>query len=124
MSETKNLLEREIESQIQNLSVMESGSQEKASAVEDLTKLYKLKIEETKIDKEYEEKWHNRAENQVAFEEDSKYKKLRLVLDAVGITAPLVFYGVWMSKGLKFEETGAFTSSTFRGLISKFKPTK
>lgn len=124
MVETKDLLEKEIESQIQSLSTMESGSQEKASAVDDVAKLYKLKLEEAKLDKEYEEKWHNRAENQVVFEDESRLKKLRLVLDAAGIAAPLIFYGVWMGRGLKFEETGAFTSSTFRGLINKFKPTK
>lgn len=124
MVETKELLEKEIESQIIGLSTMESGSQEKASAVDDVAKLYKLKLEEVKIDKEYEEKWCNRQENQVVFEEENKLKKVRVVLDVVGIAAPLIFYGVWMGRGFKFEETGAFTSTTFRGLIGKFKPTK
>lgn len=45
-------------------------------------------------------------------------------VEIVGVVAPLVFYGVWMNRGLKFEEEGSFTSTTFKGLISKFKPTK
>lgn len=45
-------------------------------------------------------------------------------VEIVGVVVPLVFYGVWMNRGLKFEEEGSFTSTTFKGLISKFKPTK
>lgn len=43
---------------------------------------------------------------------------------AAEIVLPLVFYAAWMRKGFKFEETGTFTSTTFRGLFGKFKPTK
>lgn len=45
-------------------------------------------------------------------------------VELVGIVAPIVFYGIWMKKGLKFEEEGVYTSTTFKGLMSKFKPTK
>lgn len=44
---------------------------------------------------------------------------------AVGeLVLPLVFYGIWMNRGFKFEETGAFTSTTFKNLLNRFKPTK
>ena len=51
-------------------------------------------------------------------------KWLQTGVDLVGIGAPLIFYGVWMKRGLEFEKTGAFSSSVFRGLTSKFRPTK
>ena len=51
-------------------------------------------------------------------------KWIKMGVDLVGIGAPLVFYGVWMKRGLEFEKTGAFSSSVFRGLTSKFRPTK
>lgn len=51
-------------------------------------------------------------------------KWLKTGVDIIGIGAPLIFYGVWMRRGLEFEKTGAFSSSVFRGLISKFRPTK
>lgn len=51
-------------------------------------------------------------------------KWLKTGVDLVGIGAPLIFYGVWMKRGLEFEKTGAFSSSVFRGLTSKFRPTK
>ena len=37
---------------------------------------------------------------------------------------PLMFYGIWMKKGFKFEETGTYTSTTFRGLFNRFRPTR
>ena len=37
---------------------------------------------------------------------------------------PLICYGIWMNKGFRFEETGTITSSTFKGLINRFRPTK
>lgn len=40
------------------------------------------------------------------------------------LVLPLVFYGIWMNKGFKFEETGSFTSTTFKNLLSRFRPTK
>lgn len=44
---------------------------------------------------------------------------------AVGeLVLPLVFYGIWMNKGFKFEETGSFTSTTFKNLLNRFRPTK
>ena len=51
-------------------------------------------------------------------------KWLKLGVDLIGIGAPLMFYGVWMKRGLEFEKTGAFSSNVFRGLTSKFRPTK
>lgn len=44
---------------------------------------------------------------------------------AVGeLVLPLIFYGIWMNRGFKFEETGAFTSTTFKNLLNRFRPTK
>ena len=44
---------------------------------------------------------------------------------AVGeLVLPLVFYGIWMNRGFKFEETGSFTSTTFKNLLNRFRPTK
>lgn len=44
---------------------------------------------------------------------------------AVGeLVLPLIFYGIWMNRGFKFEETGSFTSTTFKNLLNRFRPTK
>lgn len=49
---------------------------------------------------------------------------VKIGVEGLGVVAPLVFYGYWMNKGFQFEEEGTITSSTFKGLIGKFKPTK
>ena len=71
------------------------------------------------------------AKNAECFHVDAKklrYDNIREVaklgVDIMGIALPLVFYGVWMCKGFKFEETGTYTSTTFKNLFSRFRATK
>ena len=117
MDNTKDMLTNQIDTEIQNLATMESGSEEKSKAVEDLAKLYRLKIEETKVEKEC-------LINKDGCENQKLVDRARLGLEAAGIIIPMIFYSVWMKKGFKFEETGTFTSSTFKGLTKFFKPFK
>lgn len=68
-------------------------------------------------------------EREAQFKEDQTERQrvvdyLKLGAEIAGVVLPLMFYASWMSKGFKFEETGRFTSDTFRGLFMKFKPTK
>lgn len=228
MAEIKNLLDRVIETEIQNLGSLSSGSDEKSAAIRDLAALHKLRIEEIKAQTDADEKRERRAmdseqhkadlalrEQQAQHQEAQQRAELSLkerqadgddadrqmrgeqhkadlalkerqiegdtaertlkeqqmqlqaeqqradlalrereadgkdadrareetlqarqvrdsVIDRyvrVGVAAaelvlPLVFYGVWMKKGLKFEETGTYSSTTFRNLFNRFKPTK
>lgn len=131
----EELLNEEIAAQIQALSELDSGSKEKSAAVEDLTKLYKLRIEENKSVWDADEKYNRRMmdsesstketdfkERQIA--EQVKDRYFRVGIAAAELLIPLMCYGVWMNKGFKFEETGTYTSSTFKGLINRFRPTK
>ena len=154
MSENiKELLNEEIAAEIQAISSLDSGSEEKSKAIEDLAKLYRLRIEETKSELDAEDKRSRRTleseanvrENEIkksqldeqikADVQDEQYKRSQLdeqVKDRyfkLGIAAPellipIMFYGIWMRKGFKFEETGTYTSTTFRGLFNRFRPTK
>ena len=149
----KDLLSEEIKTQIQDLSKLDPGSAEKSKAVDDLATLYKLKIDETKMELDFDEKQARRKmdkenrlkddaikeqqlkdENSVRerdelirkeqLAEQVKDRYIRLGIAAAEIILPLIFYSKWMKKGFKFEETGTFTSTTFRGLFNRFKPTK
>lgn len=126
--EIKELLEEEIKSEIENLSSLEAGSQQHSAAVESLTKLYKLKIEEDKSSMEYLDKIENREIDQESktaqMAESVKDRYFRFGMAAAELVLPLMFYGVWMRRGFKFEQDGTFTSQTFRGLFSRFRPTK
>ena len=131
----KKELEKEILKEIQDLSALESGSKEKDSAIENLATLYKLNIEEVKIEHEAMEKAFDRGSADETSARDLKLKQqmlnesikdryFKLGLDVAGLIVPIIFYGIWMGRGLKFEETGTFTSTTFRGLFNRFKPTQ
>lgn len=126
--ETKGLLEETIKEEINNLTTLKTGSEEKSTAIEDIAKLYKLKIDESKVVNDAQEKEIQRiTENSLKEQqltEQTKERYFRFGAEAAGIILPLIFYATWMRKGFKFEESGTFTSTTFRGLFQKFKPTK
>ena len=154
MSENiKELLNEEIAAEIQAISSLDSGSEEKSKAIEDLAKLYRLRIEETKSELDAEDKRSRRTleseanvrENEIkksqldeqikADVQDEQYKRsqldeqvkdryFKLGIAAAELLIPIMFYGIWMRKGFKFEETVTYTSTTFRGLFNRFRPTK
>lgn len=152
-NEIKEMLGEEIKTEIENLGSLEPGSKEHSEAVESLVKLYKLKIEETKNELDSEDKKERRRMDKEQHDEDCIYKEKQLTEDIlvhkheekfrevqlseqvkdryirIGLTilelaVPLMFYASWVNKGLKFEEEGTFTSTTFRGVLQKLKPTK
>ena len=113
MEETKRTLDDEIQDLIDTLEDLEADGEGYAKATKNLDTLYRLKIEEEKAKSDIEEN-----KNQ------SKFRVIGYVLEGAGIVLPLIFYGKWMKRGFKFEETGTFTSKTFTGLQHFFKPTK
>ena len=121
-------LEKVIAEEISNLSTLERGSQEKAAAIDDLAALYKLKIEEQKFKLDYIERKESAKKDEEfkyrQLEEQVKDRYFKLGIAAAELVLPLMFYAVWMKKGFKFEETGAYTSTTFRNLFNRFRPTK
>lgn len=140
--EIRQALADEILSQFHGLSDLEPGSKEQQAVVENITKLYKLGLEDVKADTDYDEKLYRRdadarnEQNELdkqTREEEFKRNQLteqtrdryfRIGIEVAGIILPLMFYASWMKKGFKFEETGTYTSTTFRGLFNRFRPTK
>ena len=123
-NEIREMLEKGIKDEIQELSELQAGSKEKADAITNLATLYKVKIDDDKVQLEVEEKMNN---DQLKLEdraERNKDRYIKLGMEAAGIVLPLIFYAIWMKKGFKFEENGTYTSTTFRGLFNRFRPTK
>lgn len=127
----KDLLEEEIKQEIRSLSSLGPENKEKSAAIDNLVKLYKLRIEETKNDNDFVgacdktvvcDRELELKQSQLA--EQVKDRYISLGIAAAEIILPLIFYAVWMRKGFKFEENGTYTSTTFRGLFNRFKPTK
>lgn len=126
--EIKGLLDEEIKAGFSDLSTLETGSKEKSEAIDDLVKLYKLRIEETKTELDFEKEIdeHERSDQakREQLSEQVKDRYFKLGIAAAELVLPLMFYAVWMKRGFKFEENGTYTSTTFRGLFNRFRPTK
>ena len=132
MKELKRMLDKEIEEELNYISTLKPGSEEHSEAIDSVAKLYKLRYEQDCKEKELEETTkHHEDEINIGCERDKQQLKeqkldryFKLGVEAAGVALPLIFYGAWINKGLKFEETGSFASTTFRGLLGKIKPTK
>lgn len=94
----------------------------------------KLKIESDKIEIEREKLDVEREKNKPNINDTiAKYidvgGKILVPLIQVASTVAMTklsysFYQHWLTEGMKFEETGTFTSKTFQGLTRKFEPKK
>lgn len=124
MDGIQKLLNEEIVRRLNELPEMQSGSKEIGVAIEDIERLFKMKVEGEKQDRETQSDLCDQRNKELENAGRAKDRCIRLGLDVAGLILPLIFYGVWMRRGFKFEEEGTFTSTTFRGLFNRFKPTK
>ena len=153
MAEIKSLLDEVIEAEIAYVGSLSPEDEKKSKAIQHLADLHKLRIDEIKAKTDADEKRLRRAmdskqhraeltlkerqadDDEAARANEEQFKQHQLndqVIDRyvrIGVATaelvlPLVFYGVWMKRGLKFEETGTFTSQTFKNLFNRFKPTR
>ena len=127
MDEIRELLDEAIKKELERIIKMDNG-EEKTRAINDLVKFYQLRNEETKINYDFEENY-KRLERDEELEkrnwiEKVKDRYFKAGIEILGIVLPLIFYAAWTRRGFKFEETGTFTSTTFRNLFSRFRPTK
>lgn len=110
----KKLLDGQIKVDIENLCLLDVGSEQKAKEVENLVKLYQLRIDEDK--------------NELEREDARKSAFVDIVKIGVEIglgAANLALLCYWMRKTFIFEETGSITSTAGRNMLNKvFKLTK
>ena len=118
------LMESEIITLIKELSMHHPGTKEYDDITKAIDALYatlnkekSLMLEEVKIENDSELQRNVNRDNKI-------FSAIKCGIDVAGITLPLIFYGIWMNRGLEFEKEGSFTSATFKGLLGKFKPTK
>jgi len=91
------------------LETLEPGSEGYGAALEDLKRLEDLRMKEF-------ESTNSMAKTVIEKSERKKDRICRVATDAAGIILPLAVFGFWNKKGFKFEETGVYTSQTFREL--------
>lgn len=125
----RDLLQGELVTEIKGLSKLNQGSKEHSEAVDSVTKLYKIIIEETENDRALRERsdrdiiqereWQLKL---VQSRRESVGQYVKIAVDVAGVIVPVIVYSVWMGKGFKFEQTGTFTSTTFRNFFSRLNP--
>ena len=134
----EGLLDDVTKSELEKVKDSIMSPEEKRTMVEYLVKLNSIQTERKEVKrKETElELKHLELEDKIEVQSDDKVYKEFLVkremlqtfvkggIEVFGVVAPIMFYSAWMKRGLKFEETGTYTSQTFKGLFGKFKPTK
>lgn len=120
-----------IDIKLRNLVSLSFNSEERSNAIRELTELYKLRIEESKIDQVAIEIANKEVENDREWaikREQLKNQTLDRYF-SIGIQIGLavggwIVYDIWNRRGLKFEETGTITSPWTRNLISRMLPKK
>ena len=123
MADIQSLLDGVIETEIQNLGSLSSGSNEKSKAIQNLATLHKLRIEEIKAETDTDEKRERRKMDSEQRKDELTLKErelngkeadrdrektfqnrqvmdqmidrcMRTGMDIAGLVLPLVFYGI------------------------------
>lgn len=140
MDDITQKLDELIVAEINGVSSLQTGSEEKSKATHVLSELYKLRIDEKKLDaaskeqadrSELERDKHFlesqvKDDERVLKEAQHDAQKLDRWLNfglAVGQAVIMVIaYDVWNRRGLRFEEEGTIRSPHTRGLLSNMIP--
>ena len=123
MEDSKTLLDEEIVMLLNDMANMEAGSDEKRRAVENLDRLYKLKIEEQRAQSEDDDKYVTRVLKETEQKNQTILQWVKIGVEATIGLGGLVIGAINYHKGLKFEENGTVTSTFFKSIIGK-KPGK
>ena len=125
MDSTEDLLTRQLDEEIRKLSTMEDGSEEKTATVNGINQLYRLKIEERRMDAELKTQEAELKSREIEAQNQEKFGVIDRVIEGSkvvatvigGVIVPIIF----MNRGFKFEETGVYKSQTFKNLFGKFR---
>lgn len=128
MDKVREKLEEELGAELDRLASLTANTQDTNDAIDNIVALYKLKLEEDKIalervEKEVDREIEDKIKTQ-QLKESVKDRYFRTGVAVAEITLPLIFYGIWLGVGFKFEEENTFTSKVFQSLYNRFRPTK
>ena len=148
---TNDLLLAQIEKEFEGLDHLKGD--DKAKAIDSIATLYKLKLDELKIDNESVAEYNRSVVNDAHYKSDDEFRRYQLDTEtqfresdkvskeqqakdqkfsklleiganvAVSIGS-MIAYNHWFNKGLKFEETGTICTSWVRNIVNKMLPKK
>lgn len=117
MDQANELLTKQLTEEIRKLSTMEDGSDEKTATVNGINQMYRLKMENEKMEAEIKAQEAEREDN-------NRHKTIDHILNGVKIGGGFILFGAAYIAGLNFEKEGTITSKFFRDLTGKINPFK
>lgn len=126
-NKTTEMLEEQLQSEIEHIKDFSDGSEEKARQIDDVTALYKLKIEEAKVQASLIQAENDRIKNERDLEQGKATLRNERLLQFVKtgaevlvFVAGLIFYGNEIRRGYKYEyeENGYVSSPTFKTVMN------
>ena len=118
------LLDEVIEQKLRELKDLPTDSEERTKAIAEVNQLYKLRIEEAKIDQEYFVACREVDAKRKEFKSKSLERWLGFGAQVFTVLATTVAYNAWFNRGLKFSETGTFSEPMTRNLLSRIIPNR
>lgn len=120
-ADIRQMLDQEYSETLKAVALADSGSDQDKWRLQKLAELHKQRMNEEQADRErYIQSMElSVKQTQSAKELELKERQLKgdrfdrtakVVLDGAAIVVPCAISSYWMGKGLKFEETGSFTS--------------
>ena len=108
------LLEELLKLKLQEVKALDPKSKEFKDAMEGISSLYKAQTESFRLNVDTDYK-------RIEVEENKKKTIREWLLGIAGIVIPTCLYGILWNKGMKFEETGTYSSSGMRKLNNELK---
>ena len=136
---SRDLLLEAIVEQFDRLDQCED-EEERKKIIDNLSTLYRLKLDETRLDGEYDRDLHKfefdrkQYEDDKASKEDEKRyrdnqareekieKYIEFGIKGGTTVLMIIAYDIWYRRGLKFEETGTVSTRMTQNLIGKLIP--
>jgi hypothetical protein len=117
----RKMLDEEYTETLRAVSEAQAGDEDAKWQLQKLTELHKQRMNEEQTEREnyvqFEELSMKRKQIDEEIElkkeqlKDGKFDRIaKIALDGAAVVVPCVVSSYWMGKGLKFEETGSFTS--------------
>ena len=108
------LLEELLKLKLQEAKGLDPRSKEFKDAMEGVSSLYKAQTESFRLNVDTDCK-------RIEIENEKKKTVRDWLLGIAGIAVPTFLYGILWSKGMRFEETGTYSSSGMRKLNNEMK---
>jgi len=117
--EISKLIDEELMKELKDVGSIAIGTEDHQSAIEDICKLRKLQMDEERFEAE-QSAAVSATEAKTQQDKGAKVEKIvRFAIEGGSFVASMVFYGIWLRRGFRFEENGTIRSTMHRGLTNQ-----